>query len=89
MAAPVYSTARFLAGHPAHTPDTSPEMTLGDLQQMFPRWLLMWSPWRQAYTAFSMLDQRLVLDDPNAIALRDRMWRAQLAIEYGRPVVDV
>jgi hypothetical protein len=65
---------------------------LAGWQSMIPDWLLMWSPWRRAWTAMARFGaQPIIIDDRNIHHLLAQCQRAEMAAAYGqretRPMV--
>lgn len=60
---------------------------LARVQRACPGWLVMWSPWRQTYTAFCATSREgLVLDENEPTDLIQRIVHADLVLSIGRPV---
>ncbi|GAA0347194.1 hypothetical protein NE235_10245 [Actinoallomurus spadix] len=55
-----------------------------DLERRCPGWVVIWSAWRRAFTAFSAVTaESLVIDDPSAYRLLQRISEAQRAAVLG------
>lgn len=54
---------------------------IAHVRRICPGWLVMWSPWRRAYTAFSMaIGRPLVLDDATVTGIIGQILRAESAL---------
>lgn len=56
------------------------------IQGQYRRWLVMWSRWHRTFTAFSCFSPRpLVVDEPTADRLRERISSIELYYDTARP----
>ncbi|GAA4617963.1 hypothetical protein GCM10023195_80420 [Actinoallomurus liliacearum] len=59
-------------------PEANAAQIARELEQKCPGWVVIWSAWRQAFTAFSAVTaEALVIDDSSAYRLLQRIGEAQ------------
>lgn len=60
-----------------------------DLASRCPGWVIIWSAWRQTFTAFSAVTAEcVVIDDPSANRLLESIGAIQRAVAHGRAVIS-
>jgi hypothetical protein len=63
--------------------------TAARLERWCPGWVVIWSAWRQTFTAFSAVTAEcVVIDDQSANRLLERVGAIQRAAAHGRAVIS-